>query len=395
MGLIPGMSRQFLENLSFASLIAPLTTEEFHERYWEQQPLVVHRRNTDYYRDLFTLQELDEAVTRSPSYVKMSDAVTKMRTSYILPTVSGLETIVAELRDGGTLVIDHAELREPKLALLCRLLAQELSHRFQTNLYVTPPFGKGSIPHWDNHDVFILQVTGSKQWTIEKERRAFPGKGGKMGSEGREFRGELISFTVEQGDLIYIPRGFIHAAECRADLSFHITVGVVAFFFEDLLYAAIKAAIQHDKRFQQTLPLRFLNSGRDGLIASAATALRETADETFLGAVVDLYRDEVIQGHLVDVSGQIMSILQPTPLDINDIVGPRRGVVYRLNAGESTVRLNIGTRSIVFPDFFRDSLEFALYTPSFAIRELPGELNDRERIVFIERLMQEGLAVRK
>jgi hypothetical protein len=275
------------------------------------------------------------------------------------------------------------------------LLAQELGHRFQTNLYLTPPHGKGSIPHWDNHDVFILQVLGSKHWTIEKEPRAFPGKGDKMGQAGREFRGELTSFTVKQGDLIYIPRGFIHAAECETEPSLHITIGVVAFFFEDLLNATLKAAIHREKHLRRALPMRFMNCGREGLIRSVIAALREIDNEVFLGTVVDLYRDELIKSFQLDVSGQIVDIFQPTPLLGGDIVGPRRGVVYRLHAADDTIRINIGTRSIVFPGFFREALDFALSTPAFAIRELPGELDDDERIVFIERLIQEGLVIRR
>jgi hypothetical protein len=391
----PIMTCRFLENLSFASLIAPISEEEFQSHYWEQQPLIVDRADPDYYGDLFTLRDLDEAVTRSPDYVKMSDAAVKMSTSYIAPTVSGLETILADMREGGTLVLDHLELREPKLGLICRLLAQELGHRFQTNLYLTPPHGKGSVPHWDNHDVFILQVLGSKRWTIEKQRRAFPGKGDKMGGAGREFRGELNSFTVKQGDLIYIPRGFIHAAECGTEPSLHITIGVVAFFLEDLLNATLKAAIQRDERLRRALPMRFMNGGREGVIRSAATAFRQVDDEMFLGAVVDLYRDEIIKSFQLDVSGQIVDIFQPAPLASGDIVAPRRGVVYRLHKADDTIRVNVGTRSIVFPGFFRDALDFALSTPSFAIRELPGELDDDERIAFIERLMQEGLVIRK
>ena len=38
---------------------------------------------------------------------------------------------------------------------------------------------------------------------------------------------------------------------------------------------------------------------------------------------------------------------------------------------------------------------FALRTPSFSVGALPGDLADVERIVFIERLIQEGLIVRK
>jgi hypothetical protein len=306
-----------------------------------------------------------------------------------------LETILSELREGSTLVLDHVELREPKLGLLCRLMAQELGHRFQTNLYLTPPHGKGSVPHWDNHDVFILQVLGSKRWTIQKERVAFPGKGEKMGAEGREFRGDSTSFTVQQGDLIYIPRGFVHAAECESEASLHITLGVVAFFLEDLLGAALKSAIQRNHRMRRALPMRFMSQEREDLVASVTDALREAANEAHVGSVVDQYRDELVRSFHLDVSGQITNIIEPSPLAIGDIVGPRRGVVYRASAEDDNVRINVGSRSIVFPSLFREGLSFALSQSAFAIHELPGELEDEERIVFIDRLIQEGLIVRK
>jgi len=384
-----------MENPSFASLIDPVTEEEFRSRYWEQQPLIVHRDNPRYYGDLFTLRDVDQTLMRSPEYVKMSDAVVKKSTAYLAPTTPGLETVVSELRNGSTLVIDHVELREPKLGLICRVLAQELGHRFQTNLYLTPPDGKGSIPHWDNHDVFILQVLGSKRWTIEKERRAFPGKGDKMGAAGREFRGPLNTFTLRQGDIIYIPRGFVHAAECRAEASLHITIGVVAFFFEDLLYATIKAAIQSDERLRQALPLRFMSDGRENLTKSVQLALQQAASETLVSPVVDLHYDQLIQSHQLDVSGQISDIIEGAPLELRDIVGARRGVVSTSQIVKDAVCIKVGTRSITFPDFFREALEFALRTPAFAVRDVPGDLEDEEKIAFIERLIAEGLVVRK
>jgi hypothetical protein len=61
---------------------------------------------------------------------------------------------------------------------------------------------------------------------------------------------------------------------------------------------------------------------------------------------------------------------------------------------DEAVTLKVGTRAITFPDFFGEALKFALATPSFAIRDLPGDLEDDERLIFIERLMQEALIVR-
>jgi ribosomal protein L16 Arg81 hydroxylase len=385
----------FLQRLSLASLVAPIADEEFRSRYWERQPLVVHRKDAEFYGDLFTLHDFDEAIIRSPDYVKLANAATKKNVSYKNQVTEGLESVLSDMRAGGTLVLDQLHHREPKLGLLCRVLAAELGHKFQINLYLTPPSGKGFSPHWDNHDVFILQVVGSKYWKIEKQRRELPDKGATMDDEGRELRGDLDSFVLEQGDLIYIPRGFVHAAECESEPSLHITLGVTGVFWDDLLYAAVKAAIIQDERLRQTLPLGFLQAPNDAIIKRLRGAFRELADEAFLSGVVAQFKDELVRTYPLDVSDQFVDFFRPRPLSIDDVVGARRAIVYQMHNGDDSVRLNYGARAIVFPSFFREALEFALNRPAYVIREIPGELEDEERVAFAERLLEEGLVVRK
>jgi hypothetical protein len=123
--------------------------------------------------------------------------------------------------------------------------------------------------------------------------------------------------------------------------------------------------------------------------------LRDAADETFLNTVMDEFRDKMVRSFPIDVSGQVLDHFQPAPLTGGDIVGPRRGIVYQLHDGDDSVRVNFGSQSITFPGFLRPSLDFALNTPAYAIRDVAGELEDDEKIVFIGRLVLEGLVVRK
>lgn len=389
------MACGFLTNLTLGSLIAPVPESEFRSRYWERETLIVHRDNPDFYDNLFTLHDFDEAITRSPDYVKMADAAKGKNVSYKGDVSQALDSVLGDMREGGTLVLDQLHHHEPKLRYLCRTLAAELGHRFQTNLYLTPPNGKGFTPHWDNHDVFILQVVGSKDWKIEKQRRTFPGKHQSMDSEGRELRGDLESFSLKQGDLIYIPRGFIHAAECRSEPSLHITLGVTAVFWEDLVHAAATAATTRDERLRQALPLGFNHGSRDILVKRLRGILRELSEENFLGGVVDQMLDELVSTYQLDVAGQVVDFFQPRQLALEDTVGPRHAITYQMHVEDDSVRINYGARAIAFRGFFREALEFALKNPSYTIRDLPGDLQDEERIVFTERLLQEGLVVRK
>jgi hypothetical protein len=354
-----------------------------------------HRKDSDYYDGLFNLEDFEEVITRSPDYVKLANPATKKGVSYKGVMTEGLEAVLRDMRAGDSLVLDQLHHREPKLRLLCRVLAAELGHRFQTNLYLTPASGKGFTPHWDNHDVFILQTVGSKNWNIEKQRRVFPGKNDSIADEDRELRGDLHSFVLEQGDLIYIPSGFVHAAECGSEPSLHITLGFVIVSWEDLLYAAARAAILQDERLRHALPLGFLQAPNDAIVKRLRGAFRELADEAFLRGVVAQYKDELVRTYPLDVSDQIVDFFRPRPLSIDDVLGARRAIVYQMHNGGDSVRINYGARAIVFPTFFREALEFALNRPAYIIREIPGELQDEERIAFAERLLEEGLVVRK
>jgi hypothetical protein len=300
------------------------------------------------------------------------------------------------MRQGATLVLDSLHQREPKLAFLCRRLQQELGHYFQTNIYLTPPNGQGFGPHYDSHDVFVLQVMGSKHWKLENTRRKFPPKNEDMGEEGRFMGEDHRSFTLARGDILYIPRGFIHAAECGAEPSMHITLGLIPYTWDELLQAVVKAIIQSEPLLLEALPLGFMSAEREELVRIVRAALRKAADENFLNAVVEQYKDELVAKFPLDVSGQISEFFQPAELKGEDVVGPRAGMAYRVHPSEDSVRLNFGGRSITFPGFFREGLEFALNNQRYAIRDIAGgDLQDEEKIVFVERLIQEGLIVRK
>jgi len=383
------MGCRFLDTLTLRSLLAPVSEEDFRANHWEKKPLIIRRQNPDFYADLFTLRDFEEAIMRSPTLLMTANEAKRKTSTKVL----GLEKLLADMRDGDTLVLPQLDHHDPNLGRLCRQLSAELGHPSHTNLYLAPAHAKGFTPHWDHQEAFILQLWGSKQWKIERERRSF-WTGSDERDEDLDLRDDHDSVTLEQGDLIYIPRGFVHAVESRSEPSLHITLEVLTIRLETLVHVIITAARRRDTSLAMALPLGFVKGGRDEVVRRATAAIRRI-DEAFVSAVVDQYLDELVGKYPLDISGQVVDFYQPTPLQLEDVVGPRPGVVYRMRAGKDHVRVNVGTRSILFPTLFRDALVFALETPVYRVAEIPGELQDDEKIAFITRLMEEGLTVRK
>ncbi|PYS46659.1 MAG: cupin [Acidobacteria bacterium] len=133
--------------------------------------------------------------------------------------------LTKQLREGATLVLDavdelHAPLRE-----LAESLEFFFREHIQINAYAGWQVEKGFDLHFDDHDVFILQVAGRKQWKVYGMTRAFPLASDRSTAEKPDFD-PLWEGTLVDGDVLYIPRGWWHVAEPQAEATLHLTVGV-------------------------------------------------------------------------------------------------------------------------------------------------------------------------
>ena len=131
----------------------------------------------------------------------------------------------AELRRGATLVLDAVDELYQPLEDLASALELFFHEHVQINTYAGWHTSRGFDLHWDDHDVFILQVRGRKRWSVYGETRAAPSTGDAEPNP-KPTTEPLWEETLEDGDLLYIPRGWWHVAVPLAEPTLHLTVGI-------------------------------------------------------------------------------------------------------------------------------------------------------------------------
>ena len=139
----------------------------------------------------------------------------------------------AAFLDGCSIVNNHADLLSPPLAALCLDLQKSFPHAY-VNTYLTPPNAAAVNAHADDRDVFVLQVLGEKQWKVYSEVPIpYPsteeqvGKNNLAVPESVLQKKPLFDITLKQGDVLYMPRGFVHeACTSSSEPSFHATVAL-------------------------------------------------------------------------------------------------------------------------------------------------------------------------
>jgi lysine-specific demethylase/histidyl-hydroxylase NO66 len=75
-------------------------------------------------------------------------------------------------------------------------------------------------------------------------------------------------------------------------------------------------------------------------------------------------------------------------------VAPRPHLICSLREEGDGLVLLFGSTRLTFPAAVREPLTFALQGQPFAVRDLPGRLDDAGKLVLVRRLVKEGLLVR-
>ncbi len=80
--------------------------------------------------------------------------------------VPDVQKIAAEYRAGATVVLPALHRNWSSLRSLCASIEQELDHVVSCQRYLTPGNTSGFTPHYDTHEVLVLQLAGTKHWRI-------------------------------------------------------------------------------------------------------------------------------------------------------------------------------------------------------------------------------------
>ena len=391
---------------SLAELISPISPETFEKEYRETKPLLVKRGQSQYYENVLSRHMVDRVITTMhPKYpdVFLTNANREVKhTEYTYP--SGLidaGRIYSEFAEGGTIVMSNLELHVSSLADLCRSLERELSARFQANTYLTPGgHSQGFHRHWDSHDVFVVQVEGSKRWRVYDTPVVLPLPGEAFDPRNAppsasDDAKPSMDFILEAGDVFYLPRGMMHDAVSTDSHSLHITIGMFGVSWAELLLEAVaKVGVKHTQ-MRRSLPAGFAQPGfdREPARAEFAELTKLVLAEIDFDSALGHFADDLVSSRHSLLHGQLEQIMRLPELSAQSAVGARANLLYHLHHDDDHVYISCYGGQMQLPVHAREPLEYALSSERFAIKDLPGELDDAGAIVLIQRLIREGLVI--
>jgi hypothetical protein len=139
------------------------------------------------------------------------------------------------LSEGYSLLMDEVQEYFPAARLLAEALIAEVGEQIGINAYISWTGDRCFRTHWDEHDVFIIQTEGEKEWTVFQPTRPYPIAHDVEFERMRDDLEVAWEGVLRPGDVLYIPRGWWHHAKSTGAGSIHLTIGFTGRTWLDLM----------------------------------------------------------------------------------------------------------------------------------------------------------------
>ncbi|MGY1623283.1 cupin domain-containing protein [Geodermatophilus sp. SYSU D00965] len=306
--------------------------------------------------------------------------------------------------DGSTVVLQGLHRLWPPLIEFADQLAADLGHPTQVNAYVTPPSSRGFSPHYDVHDVFVLQVAGEKHWRIHEPvlpdpLRTQPWNDRAAAVAAAAERDPVIDAVLRPGDALYLPRGYLHSAVALGEISAHLTVGVhpvTRWAAAESVLDLVRVLAAEDPALRGSLPLGVDLADpavvRDDVTAVVA-GLKEWLDRVDPAEVADRLRARTWAQVRPEPVPPLAQATAAAALSPDTVLRVRRRLRCWLGEpGDGRVTLVAGRRTLELPADTRPALAGLLAAGELKVADLPG-LDAADQLTLARRLVTESIAV--
>jgi ribosomal protein L16 Arg81 hydroxylase len=184
--------------------------------------------------------------------------------------------------EGYTLLVRHAERHHHGIANLAAAFARELEGPADVHAYITPPDQYGFSWHYDAEEVFILQTTGRKEYSLRKNT-VNPWPIEETLPADMHYEREIMPMmkcTLEAGDWLYIPSGWWHKASALpGEAAISLALGVMP-RTGILVYDLLRREVLDSLLWRQRLPVKD-TPGREAVLRELLEQFATDAPKLF------------------------------------------------------------------------------------------------------------------
>jgi ribosomal protein L16 Arg81 hydroxylase len=403
-------------------ILQPCGWVTFAEKYWQKLPFHIERGDPQFFSSLVSREQVEFLIN---THAGRDDFPISVMGSLIGETVPSEERglprshwrsdkVYERISKGATVRIGSvAYFLEPVRHLISGFEAF-LNTDIAVNLYMTPGRSQAFGSHFDNHDVFILQVEGSKIWKLFTPPQDLPVevvyKARPQWFERKlPFEWDLgpsrpsvepdREILLSAGDLLYVPRGYVHQVFTSGTPSLHLTVAAPVLTWYEVVVHALAETFRDSRTLREALPPAFATSSHSfsdtqDHLRDVIAAVREHLTEDKLHCSLEELAIRYVNSRAETWPGITTAVDGVEDITLESVLQIRRSVVYTTRKELPHIYLLFSGRALRVPIRAESMLAHILHVKRFRVAELPSGMSDLSRLTLARTMMERGFLER-
>lgn len=375
----------------------PVAHNEFFADYWEKQPLHVARSCVNPFDKLISVSAIERLLSTNELFypsIQLSQAGQTIPASQYTDERNKIVggRVVERYRRGDTIVMTHMHKLHAELMDLCRSVQRSFMMRCQTNVYLSPAGNQGFNPHFDTHDVFILQVSGSKTFKFYSGGSSLPTSADSFNSEVHKIGSLTESILLGAGDTLYIPRGFTHDAVASNDEpSLHVTLGVYPILMHELLQEIVHISSASDIDVRKSVPQTVWMSTEStaSTVHQIKSILQKHLTEDVVSLALSRLRDSVALEATKNSNKSIQNAVDQS-VHLCTVARVNHDSILQLERTGDVLKLRTFGTFVEFDEPFSSTVEWLVEQSTCNVDSVPG-LDSEQRLALLEILCKNDI----
>jgi len=384
------------------SLLSPMRSEAFFATHWERTHLLLSGREASRYDSLITVADLERMIAGSDLRYP---AIQLAKGGGYLPPAAFTRTVkpggeadagrpdvrklMDEYRRGASIALSAIHRTWAPLGAFCAGLEALLDHAVHANAYLTPGRTDGFSAHYDVHEVFVLQLAGSKRWRLYPPVVELPYRTQLCTPQTYGGQAPTAELELRAGDLLYLPRGVGHATTTSESFSAHVTIGVTVHTWVDLVRECLQAAAGQ-LELRRALPPGFASDAgaapwlRSGLL----DALNQLGRQVDVDALLASFTSRVRASHPLAPAPFTADVV--TAVDWGSLLAAPPADRYRLSQTAQGIALDFDGARHEFPELVAPTLRALVAAGTFRTADLATPLQPEVKLGLSRHLHEIG-----
>ncbi len=407
---------------SLDEILQPYGWSLFAEKYWQKLPLHIAREDPTFFISLVSREQVEFLINTRGGRDDFPISVIGGRIGETVPAeVRGLhrshwrfEDVYERVSQGATVRIGNlGHFLEPVRRLISGF-ETILNTDIAVNLYLTPAGSEAFGSHFDNHDVFILQIEGSKIWkmftppkdlpveVVYKARpqwfeHKLPNQQNLLPSRPAVKLDREIALSA--GDLLYVPRGHVHQVFTSEQASLHLTVATPVLTWYEIVIHALAATFRESRTLREAVPSTFATSATgfrssEDRLSDVVAAVRTHLTEDQLRCSLDEVAIRYVNSRSGNWPGITAAVNSLDDITLASVLRIRPSLSYTTRKELPYIHLLFSGRALRVPVRAESMLTHILEAKRFRVSDLPSGLTDSSRLALARTMVQRGFLER-